>query len=211
MAAEGQPDGINWFRTWASALQSARDDMQNLVKTPSAATSVAEIASASGEQIKQISSRLDKWLEASTDLFGNVDYSSAAALSALNRGVETGENSEQQISHFIGEGDVDRLVLKSTDDSTAKARLQTAAVVAVICLGIAAAFLTRIAAVEDSVYRYPHALGVLAGIVYWAWLWPSWLGMMILVASAGLALKFSWPGRSIRPESSTVLRSTRTF
>ncbi len=212
-AADAQPDGVNWFHTWAAELQTARNDVQDLIKTPNTATSIAELAPSSGEQVKQISSRLDKWLEASTDLFGNVDSSSAAPSAAEVANSVTSDvgNTDQETTRYIGEGDADRLVLKTTDESTASRRLQAMAVLAAICLGVAVTFLGRLPAIRDAVHRYPHVLGVFLGIVYWAWLWPSWLGMLIVVASVGLAMRFSWPGRSIRPESSTVLRSTRTF
>jgi hypothetical protein len=65
-------------------------------------------------------------------------------------------------------------------------------------------------AAADFLYRWPHACGVLLGIVVWAWLWPSWLGILIAAASLWQALRFAWPGRSLRTEASTVLRASRT-
>jgi hypothetical protein len=64
-------------------------------------------------------------------------------------------------------------------------------------------------AAVDFLYRWPHAFGVLLGMAWWAWLWPSWLGILIGVASLWLALRFAWPGRSMRTEASTVLRASR--
>jgi hypothetical protein len=67
----------------------------------------------------------------------------------------------------------------------------------------------RSPATIDFFCRWPHVLGILAGVVYWAWLWPSWLGLVIGAASVWLVLRFDWPGRSLRTEASTVLRSAR--
>ncbi len=212
-AADSQPDGVNWFHIWAVALQAARNEVQDLVKTPSAATSVAELASLSDEQAKQISSRLDKWLEASTDLFGNVDSSSSGPsnfVTANSIAPGTGK-ADQETTHYIGEGDADRIELITVDDSTTSHSLQAVAVIAAICSGVTVIFLGCIPAMRDALHRYPHTLGVVVGIAYWAWLWPSWVGMLIVLVSAVLALRFGWPGRSIRPESSTVLRSTAHF
>jgi hypothetical protein len=71
-------------------------------------------------------------------------------------------------------------------------------------------WLMRRPAAVDVFYRWPHACGVLLGIAYWAWLWPSWLGTLIAAASLWLAVRFAWPGRSLRTEASTVLRASRT-
>jgi len=82
--------------------------------------------------------------------------------------------------------------------------------ISIACLAVAIAWLIRSPAAADLVCRWPHAIGVLIGILWWAWLSPSWLGLAIIAASVWHSLRFDWPGRSFRAEASTVLRSTRT-
>jgi hypothetical protein len=60
---------------------------------------------------------------------------------------------------------------------------------------------------RDLVCRWPNTIGVLVGLAYWAWLWPSWLGLMIAAACVITSLRSAWPGRSMRAEASTVLRA----
>lgn len=62
----------------------------------------------------------------------------------------------------------------------------------------------------DALYRWPHTTAFVAGFVYWAWLWPSWIGITIMGASLLLALRSGWPGRSLRLEESTVIRAARS-
>jgi hypothetical protein len=53
--------------------------------------------------------------------------------------------------------------------------------------------------------RWPHALAFLAGLAYWAFLWPSIVGLLIAAGSIWLALRPGWPGRSMRVEGSTII------
>ena len=87
--------------------------------------------------------------------------------------------------------------------------LQTraAAVILVVAAAVAAISLLRRPAAWDVVCRWPHAVGFLLGIAYWAVLWPSWLGILIAIASLLLGIRTSWPGRSMRSDGSTVVRA----
>jgi hypothetical protein len=85
------------------------------------------------------------------------------------------------------------------------------AIVVVAGMGAVLILLRSNPTVIDFVCRWPQAIGMVLGVFYWTFLWPSWLGLLILAASLWLALRTTWPGRAIRPEASTVLRSTRTL
>jgi hypothetical protein len=76
-------------------------------------------------------------------------------------------------------------------------------------VGIAAAMIAirRHAIASDITFRWPHATTFLLGVGYWAWLEPSWIGLVIAAASVWLALRAAWPGRALPAEGSTVLRA----
>jgi hypothetical protein len=80
---------------------------------------------------------------------------------------------------------------------------------AVACMGIVGIYLTRRPEFWQWAYQWPNALFFLAGVAYWAWLRPSWLGLVFAAASVVLAFRSGWPGRSIRLDASTVLRANR--
>jgi chromate transport protein ChrA len=89
------------------------------------------------------------------------------------------------------------------------AQAQAIGLLLIAVLLAAALSIARSPAATDFFCRWPHAFGILIGIVYWAWLWPSWLGILIAAASVALSLRFDWPGRSLRTEASTVLRKAQ--
>lgn len=41
--------------------------------------------------------------------------------------------------------------------------------------------------------RWPHLAGVLVGLVWWLWLWPSVLGLAIVLFSLIASYRYSWP------------------
>jgi hypothetical protein len=54
--------------------------------------------------------------------------------------------------------------------------------------------------------RWPHTLGVVAGLAWWLWLWPSALGWLVILACLVCCLRSGWkwykPRNSSRPSSS---------
>jgi hypothetical protein len=207
-AAEApQPDGANWFRPWAARLKAVHRESILLVGQPTATTSLAQLPRFSEEQLSKISNRFEKWLEESTDLFGNMDSSFTSLASELSIGKD--HSADRQTTHYVSEGGADELLVKTMWPASTTLRTRFTAII-VIGILLAGFWWNKTSAFSDFLYRVPYIAGVLLGIGYWAWLWPSWLGLIVAAASACLALRFNWPGRYLRPEASTVLRSTRT-
>jgi hypothetical protein len=208
------PDGYNWFQPWAKLLTAVRADTQQTDPAPRAERAESQVSRTAAEQIAQATARLEKWLEDCRKTLVGPNSENAASAPA---------NGNSPISHqdgidaasgewtcYVAEGGNDRLKLhfRSLETTPAQSRL-------IGLLVIAASLLTTIwimrhPAAVDCIYRWPHACGVLLGIAFWAWLWPSWLGILIAAVSLWLALRFAWPGRSIRTEASTVLRASRS-
>jgi hypothetical protein len=206
-AAEApQPDGANWFRPWAARLKAVHQQSSQLVGQPTGTASVARLPRSSEEQFSQISNRFEKWLEESTDLFGNSDNTSATLASELATAKD--DSRDQNIAYYASQGSGEKLLVQTVrPGSTSLRAIMAAAIVVILFAGL---WLSKMPAASDFLHRFPYLAGVLLGIGYWAWLSPSWFGLVLAAASACLALRFSWPGRFLRPEASTVLPSTRT-
>jgi hypothetical protein len=69
-------------------------------------------------------------------------------------------------------------------------RLAGALLIGLGGLGLALALRRRVAA--DLPWRWPHALGVAAGLFYWLYLSPSLVGWLIVAASLFTALRGPW-------------------
>jgi hypothetical protein len=215
-AAEApQPDGANWFRPWVTILQDVQKQTRQAMLSPSAESSKAQISHSAEDQINRASKRFEKWREESSDVLGQV-YSSTSTQDqpSGNRSVSldiitANPLGTQQVTCFVAEGGSDHLTLESSRAAMNPLQTPIFAVLIALVLALFAFSLNRRPEVVDCLYRWPHAIGIVVGIAYWAWLSPSWVGLVIVVISTSLAVRFRWPGVSLHAEASTVLRSTR--
>jgi hypothetical protein len=96
--------------------------------------------------------------------------------------------------------------------------------VAMACAGliVGAFWLARRREVQSAVAHWPWAPAVLAGVAWWLWLSPSFVGLVIIVAAVAVdayrvrrkrLLPQAVPARSSNPRSSivTALTPTRHF
>ena len=211
MAAElPSPDGYNWFRPWANLLTTTQLQAQQIITATRVGQAEIQVSSTAEEQIRHATERLNKWL---ADCRNSLAKPNAETTPERPAAVDTSISSPLttagvgEWSYYVAEGGNDRLGLElsPTGYTTNQTRLIALPLTAVLLVGTI--WLMRLPAATDFIYRWPHALGILFGIAYWAWLWPSWLGLLIVAGSLWLALRFDWPGRSLRAEASTVLRA----
>jgi hypothetical protein len=215
-AAEApQPDGANWFRPWVTLLQDVQKQTWQAILRPTAESSTAQISHSSEDQINRASKRFEKWREESSDVLGEV-YNPTSVQDQLSDNrlmspdlITANLLGAPRITWVVAEGGSDYLTLEPARAGIYPVQTPIFSLFVAIILVIVAFWLNRSPEVADFLYRWPHAIGVVIGIVYWAWLGPSWVGLVIVVISTFLAVRFRWPGYSLHADASTVLRSTR--
>jgi hypothetical protein len=206
------PDGYNWFQSWAMLLNAARAQTQQLAG-PNVDSAKSQISRTSEEQISQAVQRLENWLAIGRKTMPGPDSGDSPAPRAATDAAVSSRFIAAAAgvwSYYVAEGGSDRLVLQLRPATLSLAQIRWVGVLLVAAATALAIWLMRWPAVADFACRWPHALGILFGVAYWAWLWPSWLGILLSAASLWLALRFDWPGRSLRTEASTVLRASRS-
>lgn len=206
------PDGFNWFLPWAKLLSDTRDRTQQTSIATHVPRVESQVSHPSEDQIAQAATRLDKWLDDCRRIFADSNRENAAK-------PVTGMNSAQSRpvslpagawSYYVAEGGNAELALDLRPSSLTPGESRAIGLLAIVAAAAAGIWLIRRPAALDLLYRWPHLIGVVVGIAWWAWLWPSWVGLLIAAANIWLALRFAWPGRSLRTEASTVLRASRT-
>jgi hypothetical protein len=201
------PDGYNWYHPWAARLIMLRREVAQGAQS-SDGDAALQVGSSTEEQIAQASDRLDAWLETcdsaltwpDIDPFPPVSEESAPAATAPMDLASGGW------IHGVAEGG-EPVVYVELDSLPTTVQTRAASVMLVVVAAAAMISLLRRPAAWDVVCQWPHAVAFLLGIAYWAFLWPSWFGIVIAIASVLFALRTSWPGRSARSEGSTVLRA----
>ena len=206
------PDGYNWYQPWAKLLTTVRTETYHTNTAPRRERVESQVSHTAEDQIAQAAARLDKWLDdCRKTLLGPVAENAEAIPASIDSPNATRSiaPSADKWSYYVAEGGNDRLELHLRSLGPTPAQNRLLGLLAIAASLVGAISLMRRPAAIDFFYRWPHACGVLLGITYWAWMWPSWLGILIAAASLWLALRFAWPGRSMRTEASTVLRASR--
>ncbi len=205
------PDSYDWFRPWASMLVRLRGDALEAMTQPSSRQLASQVGGPLEEQLAAASARLDSWIEQGTANLagqGASDLSLGLADDSRSAPAAVAPSAEDWV-YCVTDGDLDRLTIEDAPSAAGSMQSRYVALLAVVSLSITAIALLRRPAVWDFLYQWPHAVGFLLGIAYWAWLQPSWLGLVFAAASLALAFRTGWPGRAIRLDTSTVLRASR--
>ena len=204
------PDGHNWFQPWASLLTSVRSQTKQAID-PQFVHAESQVSHTSEEQISKAAERLDKWLDDCRKTLLGADSQPAPPAAAANLPMSSliSSTSPDDWSYYVADGGSDRLILHQRPSGPTTSQTRIIGLLVIVGLLIATLWIARWPAAKDFICRWPQAVGVSIGVACWAWLWPSWLGLVIIAASVWLALRFDWPGRSLRTEASTVLRTAR--
>jgi hypothetical protein len=201
------PDGYNWFVPWAERLTALRQQAMD-TRAPVNHSTPSQVAAPLDDQLATASGRLDDWIAQCQEILGKGEFDPLTGQLATTRLFSNPPGLDWK--HWVMEGGGDRLVVGPAPVFFA-GKLQLAGQIATIAgLAVIILLLLKRPAIWDVLYRWPHAVGFLAGIAVWAWLWPSWCGLLIAAASVALAFWTRWPGRTIRLEGSTVVRAART-
>ncbi len=200
------PDGYNWYYPWAARLVEQRREVVEGDGSPDRGLA-RQVGSSTEEQIAQASDRLDAWLETCDSALTWPDIDPPPPVSNENTPAAT---SPMHLAgghwiHGVAEGG-DPVLYVELDSLPTTVRTRAATLVLVVAAAAASVSLLRRPAVWDVVCQWPHAASFLLGVGYWAFLWPSWLGIVIALASVLLALRSGWKGRSLHSDGSTVLR-----
>jgi hypothetical protein len=200
------PDGYNWYRPWAARLVEMRREVGQGTGS-SDGRQALQVGSSTEEQIEQASDRLDAWIETcdSALIWLDIDPSPPAFGESAPAATPPMDLAGDQWIHGVAEGGEPVLYVE-LDSVPTPLQTRAATIILVVAAAAGTLSLLRRPAAWDVVCQWPHAVSFVLGIAYWAFLWPSWLGIVIAMASVLLALRSGWKGRSLQSDGSTVLR-----
>jgi hypothetical protein len=185
---------IQWYRTWARRWLDLGEEIRRQLALPAHDTpqiqaerqaATEELESLSGSQ-SPVARRLAGARVASPPETESLSVIAPARL-WLDR-----PDSPAPTLRCVVEGKTDALLLdyRSAESAALVSRLGgillAAAGILVVVGGIRHGVLVRL------LNRWPHAGGVLVGLAWWLWLWPSALGGLIVLASVASAIRSNW-------------------
>lgn len=209
-AAELPPDDAgNWCRPWAAELSGMRSQISSMITRSSGPQTSSQVIRPLHEQFAETSIQLDALLELWAEEF-ELDETVGESPGVVDQNwADFPIEEPTRWSYCITDGTLEYLTI---DYATAGAGSQQSRLISLLALGslaIGGLLILRRNGLREAFYHWPHAIGFLIGLAYWAWLQPSWLGLVIAALSVVFACRSSWPGRAIRLDASTVLRASR--
>jgi hypothetical protein len=202
-------DGYNWYRRWSVLLTRLRDDAVATSAKLDGRQAASQVSRPTEEQLNESLTRLEAWIQECTEtLSGSEANAKIPEMWSRDSGMGRESFPERWI-YCVTDGGLDRLIVDNASDNVSSQKGRAIGVLAVVGLSAAAVLLLRSPGAFDLIIQWPHAVGFLIGIACWAWLQPSWCGLLIAAACIVLALRSGWPGRAIRLDASTVMRASR--
>lgn len=206
------PDGYDWFRAWAESLTDAQEAARATIATSVRQGAASQVTHSGGDPLAPAADRISNWIERGYDVLGWPDLGAPLDSPAGVRGAHHWPPAVEGIGGWIycvADGSADRMTVELSRADADSGSTRIFGALAIAGLAAASVWLVRQPGARDPFCRWPHAIGVLAGVCWWAWLWPSWLGLFLAAASLLLSFRSGWPGHSLRAEGSTVLRVPR--
>jgi hypothetical protein len=203
------PDGYNWYRPWSAMLIRLRREAVDALANPDSRGAPSQISRPFEEQLAASSARLEAWMEQCTANLAQPVAHEADVDSSGREPVTDSPSSIERWVYCVTDGALDRLTLDDGPKYGGGRQSSLIGVLAIAALSLGAVILTRWTRALELIYQWPHAVGFLIGTACWAWLQPSWCGLVIAAACSALALRSGWPGRPIGLDASTVLRASR--
>lgn len=184
--------GFDWFYPWAKRLASTRDRCQKLLASGTLTRGAQQVSASSIDQIRACEARIDKlfalarerWPKVSSELWSSI----ASPTAESDERFSLPDNDVKRL-HVVEAGGDSEL---SIDFGAERLSSNQSRAIGLLAIALAAAVSIGIASwppARDALWRWSHALGVLVGLAWWAWLTPSWLGWVIVAASLLLVLR----------------------
>jgi hypothetical protein len=203
-------DGKNWYLPWSERLSALqRSSLETIRQASRSDVSVLHVQSAAQEQLTDAAERVVAWLEQCDQIWSLPERLPPDPMSAMPVQLSTWELAQAVAggwAYCVADGDAARLVVSGLPSSVKQRQAQLGGLVAIFAIAASTIAIMRWPAGREFFCRWPHAIAFVMGLAYWAFLWPSVLGLLIAAGSTWLALRPGWPGQSMRVEGSTVIR-----
>jgi hypothetical protein len=202
----GLPDGFDWFRPWAGQLAASCEEAQWLLEQSVRSPTVSQVSQPESEPLSQAANRIHDWMDKCREVWPVADIGTPSEVhfrqSEETAWVPAKFHGGNWI-HFVAAGGSNRLAIEFVPEVATLRQVRGIGLLAIAGLAAVSLYLLRRPAVTDLLWRWPHVVGIVLGLTYWAWLRPSWLGLLIIAGSLWLLARSGWQGRVAEAEGLT--------
>jgi hypothetical protein len=184
-------DGRSWFVHWAAGLAAAERAASSLQRSRADAREAIRVPQPADDSLSETIARCDAWIEQVAEVFAAtelVDSDPIPPAAAFDPWQVAASGSRDRVC-IISDGDQDRLLVELAPDGLTAAETRLAALASLAAVALATIWLIRTPPAQRFAERRPEAVGVVVGLVAWAWLRPSVVGLLVSVVSLCLLVR----------------------
>ncbi len=204
---EAPEQTVQWYRTWARRWLDLGNEIRRQLALPAASDASTaerqaashELESLSGLQ-SSVASRL-AGAQVVTQLATDVP-----PLGCPHRLWFSGLDGSPTVFRGVSPGSVDQLLLDYRSTIAGERLPYLSDVLLLMVLVLVTVWEFRYGGLKLLLHRYPHTAGVLFGLAWWWWLWPSVFGGVIVLTSLVMGFHPNW--RRARKTASGVVSIT---
>ncbi len=194
---------VDWLRPWAGVLAAAERDAATARQDVTGQIAIVQVSPSTDEQLATATARARAWLQVANDV---LSQHAARSLPTGQSETEIGVPSGDRWTYCVADGGIDHLTIGAASAGISPGESRLIGILVIIGLATMLAWLVRLPAAHDLLWRWPHTAGLLFGLAVWACLRPGWLGLSIVVVVVLLVVRPAWPGPTFRADESTVLQ-----
>ena len=191
----------SWYRRWLGEWTAVRREAENAVALAERVTRIPA-ARAEMQGLEGARESLVTQLNASA-LWGQIVTSPAWRVDAGILWDHTDQHAVRK--HYFSKDGVSPVVLRI---NSRRANREAAVATAPIMYVTAVLLVLMITWTTGRLHRWPHTYGVVLGLCWWLWLWPSILGLLLVAVSLSAAVRSGW--RRPHPSGSAIVRLSPT-
>jgi hypothetical protein len=183
-------DGYNWFARWSGTLEEAARAAGALKRQAADASGAIRVPQPD-EPLAETEARYEAWLDQMQEFFAAAPWNSAAPAAAAGsfdpwRELEADLDAEVC---FISDGKEHRALVEFISPGMTPMESRIVLLVSLAAVGLAAVWLARRPNMVETLEHWPEAVGLVLGVVAWAWLRPSLLGLLVAAVCAALLVR----------------------
>ena len=185
-------DGYNWFANWATQLQAAERTAQALRRPAAEGEAMSRVVRPADDPLSDAVARSEAWIQQVEEVFSETELSSIRPESPDGGKIDPWQDAASTFGDrtcFVADGGQDRLRVELVPTTLTPMQTRFVALASIVGLAIAALRLVRRPAALDFLQHWPEAAGIVVGLAAWAWLRPSWLGLLTVVGCFVLLLR----------------------
>lgn len=197
-ARELHPEDLErWSVPWIERLVRVRRDLQK---------ALADYPSAETQRAAQLA--IDQLDRMPTELNGRLSLINANATAGdgreANELLSWGYRGSWHVIHLSQTGGTKSVTIRSSDMVQKDWHLRLIAAAACLAMGASLWWLGRRDTFGEWLRRWPHAVGLSAGVAWWLWLEPSFAGWIVIAVSLLSGMRSGWA--TVREPASTSNR-----